>query len=188
MGGIIAFEMAQQLVAGGEEAPHLALVDTWHPSSIPPTRGAPVLLRPFIFLVGAMRRHLAAVLRLPPHQAVRYLREKSALLTEMLFYRDVYRGDRQKRYGHLVFESNYRAGSRYIPAPYPGRVHLFLAGDRNGETATDTRLAWCDLSGDSVVVRNAVTGVMDLLKKPYVNVFAERLAEWMRDAHLPVAD
>ena len=34
IGGIVAFEMAQQLIAAGEEPPLLALIDTWHPASI----------------------------------------------------------------------------------------------------------------------------------------------------------
>jgi amino acid adenylation domain-containing protein len=180
MGGIIAFEMAQQLVARGEETPHLALVDTWHPSSIQPTHGAAAKARPIVFLTRASRRHFDTVVKLPARQVVRYVREKSALIKEMLFYRDVYRGDRRKRYEGLVNEANYRAASSYVPTPYPGAIHLFLAGDGYGETPADTRLAWCSLSSNCTVVPNAVAEVADFLRKPYVKVFAERLADWAR--------
>ena len=119
------------------------------------------------------------MLKLPVSHGVRYFREKGALIKEMLFYRDVYRGDRRKRYMGLVREANYRAGSSYVPTPYAGAIHLFLVGDRYGETPADTRLVWCSLSSNCTVVPNGVADVIDFLKKPYVKVFAERLEQWM---------
>jgi amino acid adenylation domain-containing protein len=187
VGGLVAFEMAQQLVASGEEAPLLALIETWHPSSIPSTHGAPAVLRPFLFLVRGMSRHFGAMLRLPPRRAVRYFREKSAIVKEMLLYRDIYRGDRQKRYRDLIFEANYRAGSRYVPTAFAGHTQLFLAGGRHVEPDKDTRLVWRDLSESCDVVRNAAPDAMDLLGKPQVEIFANNLAKWMYESQMRAA-
>ena len=188
LGGIVAYEMAQQLVARGEEAPHLALVETWHPSSIRPTRGAPAAVRPLLFFARAMGRHLGEMVKLPVSQGIRYFREKGVLLREMLFYRDVYRGDRRKRYRDSVFEANYRAGSRYLPAPYAGSAHLFLANDKFVETVADTRLVWRELIENCIVVPNPVGDSMDLLQKPYVQVFADRLAQWMWESYMAAVE
>jgi thioesterase domain-containing protein len=183
VGGIVAFEIAQQLIASGEEPPLLALVETWHPSSVPVVRGAPAALRPLIFLVRGLGWHLGVMLSFPPREAFRYLRQKSAIVKEMILRRDIYRGDRYERYRDLVVEATYRAGSRYIPAAYAGRILLFLAGNRKVEADSDTRLVWCELARDGcLVVRTTAGGGGELLKKPYVNVLADNLAERLRES------
>jgi thioesterase domain-containing protein/acyl carrier protein len=189
VGGVIAFEMAQQLVACGEEVPLVALVETWHPSSIPPLRSTPVALRPFLFVVRGVGRHLGAMLRLPPRRAFRYFREKSAIINKMMFHRDIYRGDRYKRYSKPLVEANYRAGSHYVPAPFAGRLLLLHAGNRDIGSDTDTRLVWRDLAlGGCVVVRTAAASIPDLLKKPHVKALADGLAEQLRESQWRVAD
>ncbi|MBZ5622001.1 MAG: amino acid adenylation domain-containing protein [Acidobacteriia bacterium] len=183
VGGVVAFEMAQQLIASGEEPPLLALVETWHPRSVPVIRGAPVALRPWIFLVRGLGRHLGVMLSLPPREVFRYFRENSVIVKEMILRRDVYREDRYKRYRDLVWEANYRAGSRYIPAAYAGRILLFLAGNRKVEADSDTRLAWCELARDGCeVVRTTAGDLMDFLKKPHVKALADKLAEQLRES------
>ena len=70
------------------------------------------------------------------------------IVKEMILRRDIYRGDSYKRYRDLVFEANYRAGSRYIPTDYPGRILLLLAGNFKVGPELDTRLVWCELARD----------------------------------------
>jgi amino acid adenylation domain-containing protein len=178
MGGVIAFEMAQQLVAAGEEAPRLAMVETWHPSSIPTAGTAPAAFRSYRFLAEGVARHLAALSRLGPGEAIRYIREKSAIVKEMLLSRDVYRGNR-KHYEHRVFEANYRAGARYEPAYLPGCIRLFLAGGLEVDPALDTRLAWRDLSEEVSITKSTGTDVIDLLKGQHMGAFAESLKIWL---------
>jgi thioesterase domain-containing protein len=182
IGGIVAFEMAQQLIAAGEEPPLLALIDTWHPASIPKIRGAPAALRPLIFLFQGLGRHLRALLTLPPSRAVRHLRENSAIVKQMILRKDVYRGDRYKRYRDVVMEANYRAGSRYVPNRYPGRILLLIAENHKVQNDLDTRLVWRELAGKgSLVVRIPARESWELLKKPYVQALAESLTASLRD-------
>ncbi|HEY7387937.1 MAG TPA: amino acid adenylation domain-containing protein [Bryobacteraceae bacterium] len=190
MGGIVAFEMARQLIDAGEEAPLLILIETWHPKSIPEVRGgAPHVLRPFLFFVRGAMRHLRALLSLPPRQAGRYFRAKSGILKEMLLYRDVYRGDRYKRNHDLVFEANYRAGSRYIPGPYAGRIVHIVAGNLKVDRAIDTRLVWCDLAaGGCEMVGTSAARMWDLLKQPEVKELAERLTERLTEFEARAAE
>jgi amino acid adenylation domain-containing protein len=185
MGGLVAFEMAQQLVAQGEEAPLLVLVGTGHPSSIPPIEAIPAALHPFIFLLRGLGRHFGAMLRLRPREAFRYFRRKSAIVKEMVYHRDIYR---PKRYRQSVFEANYRAGSRYFPLPFPGRIVLFLTGDEQTENATDTSLVWCELAREGCAVcRNPASDFWELLRKPHVKAFADNLTDRMREWHTLVA-
>jgi amino acid adenylation domain-containing protein len=182
LGGVVAFEMAQQLIASGEEVPVLALVETWFPSSIPALRGAPAPLRPFIFLIRGLLRHLGAMLGLPPGQAIHYFRLKSAIIREMVRHRDIYRGEWSASYKNLVIEANYRAGSRYVPAPLPGRLLLFLAANRNRESDEEL-LAWSRLARQSCpVFRISGEDVNDLIRYPYVQELAVNLKEQLDES------
>ena len=183
VGGIVAFEIAQQLIASGEEPPLLALVETWHPTSVPVVQAASTVRRHLNFLVRGLRRHLVAMLSHPGLEAFRYLREKSTIVREMVVRRDIYRGDPYKRYTDLVFEATCRAASRYTPAAYPGRILLFLAGNLKVEKELDTRLTWCDLACNGcVVVRTAADGPLDLLKEPHARTLANEMAERLRES------
>jgi thioesterase domain-containing protein len=180
-GGIVAFEIAQQLIASGEEPPLLALIETWHPSSVPSIQGAPVPMRPWIFFGRGVARHLRAALQFPPREALRYVFQKSHIIREMILRRDVYRGD-HKRYRDLAVETTYRACSRYVPAAYAGRISLFLAGNLEIEANSDTRLCWRDFARDGcVVVRTNARALSDeILKRPHVEAVADQLAQQMR--------
>jgi amino acid adenylation domain-containing protein len=189
VGGIVAFEIAQQLIASGEEPPLLALVETWHPKSVPVVRGAPASLRPLIFLVRGLARHLRVMVSRRPREAFRHLRANCAIVKEMLLRRDIYRGDRYKRYRDLVWEASYRAGSRYIPAAYAGRVVLFLAGGLKVEADLDTRLFWLELArGGCEVVRTSAGGFGEFLKKPHAKDLADNLAARLRESRSVTAD
>jgi amino acid adenylation domain-containing protein len=182
VGGIVAFEMAQQLIASGEEPPLLALIETWHPQSVPLERSAPAMLRPWIFLAQGVGRHWGAMRRLPPREAFRYLQRSGAIVKEMILRRDVYRGDRYKRYRDLVVEVTYRAASHYVPVAYPGRILLFLAGNLQVEPGSDTRLLWCDLArAGAFVVRTRARDLGELLSKPHVRALAENLTQQLRE-------
>jgi amino acid adenylation domain-containing protein len=183
IGGIIAFEMAQQLIASGEEPSQIALVETWHPRSIHKIRAAPVGLRPLIFLARELGRHLGIMLNLSPGEAFRHLRGNIATVREIILRRDVYREGRYRHYIELLAEANYRAGSRYIPAAYPGRILLVYAGNLNIEADRDTRLVWRNFArGGCRVVRTAAAWGTEVLTKPHVKALAGSLAEWLRES------
>ena len=181
VGGIIAFEMAQQLIAAGEEPPLLALVETWHPRSVPAVNGAPAAVQPLIFLIRGLARHLIAPRHLRFREAVRYWRDNSTIIKEMILQRDVYRGDRFKRYTILLYTANCRAGSRYIPAPYPGHVLVYLAGNLKVDAEFETRLTWCELArGGHEVFEMPAADFKQLLKRPHVKILADNLSERLR--------
>jgi amino acid adenylation domain-containing protein len=183
IGGIIAFEMAQQLIASGEEPSQIALVETWHPRSIHKMRGAPVGLRPFIFLARGLGRHLGIMLKLSPGEASRHLRGNIATVREIILRRDVFREGKYGHYIEILAEANYRAGSRYTPAVYPGRILLVYAGNLKIEADRDTRLVWRNLARDGCrVVRTAAAWGGEVLTKPHVKALAGGLAEWLRES------
>jgi thioesterase domain-containing protein len=149
MGGVIAFEMAQQLAARGESVGLLALIETWSPTSLRPTRYRLLgFLHPLMFVMSGARRHLRVMRELPARTWVAYLREKGEIVREMIRERDVYRGDRSLYYQDLVSATNYRAMAKYVPRTYPGRMSLWLASKRPIDAGRDTRLTWGKLAAE----------------------------------------
>jgi aspartate racemase len=147
MGGVVAFEMAQQLAADGEQVALLALIETWSPTSLHPARFRLLaLLHPILFFCSGILRHLRVMWALPPKHWFAYVRDKSRIVKEMIQERDVYRGDRSLFYNDLVSATNYRAMARYVPRTYRGRMHLFLASRRPIDASRDTRLRWAKLA------------------------------------------
>ncbi|HVT93824.1 MAG TPA: amino acid adenylation domain-containing protein [Bryobacteraceae bacterium] len=187
LGGIIAFEMAQQLIASGEEAPLLILVETWHPTYVPLVRCAPAARRALTFLVRGLVRRISALLTPSPREVLASLRETCAIAREMILRQDIYRGDRYKRDRDLVVEITHRAVSQYTPTPYSGSVVLILAGNLENNADSDPRMVWGELArGGCAVVRTPASNFGELLKRPHVKVLAESVATRLQEASAAV--
>ncbi len=205
LGGLIAFEMAQQLQDAGQEVATLALFDTQAPD---PGRGRDPA-------VAEVARQLAelgagvAVLGVPEPGSA-HAEEDALVLAEVaLEMADAFGGDVGRMFAHLqtlspegqrdailahfeidqvyrddvrsgpervarlwnVLRAGYLAGVRYVPRPYPGRIAVFVAGDRRG---TDPSMGWGRLA--AVVATHVVPGNhASILKAPGVLKLAEAL-------------
>ncbi|HEY3320746.1 MAG TPA: amino acid adenylation domain-containing protein [Planctomycetota bacterium] len=144
MGGMVAFEMAQQLVRQGQKVGLLAMFDTCGPHLVRNAQRRP--------LAAALQRigeildnHCGNLARLTPREAGVYLMRKAkwakfrALekFTE-LFHRTSAIPDTLAR-----FEASAReAGRRYVVKPYPGRITLFRASHPWHEFKPDPHMGW----------------------------------------------
>jgi amino acid adenylation domain-containing protein len=188
-GGIVAFEMAQQLRAAGETVDLLALVDT-RPRIVVPDKSDEEILEG---IARDMARREGKTFAVSPADlaGVEPARRLDHVLAEMKAadlvapeMRDgvVRRFLRRRR-------SSAEAAARYTPRPYAGRVTLFraLAVDpldgatpegtarQGGSASSDPTLGWADLSVEPVE-SHAIPGYhAGLMFEPYVQVLAERL-------------
>jgi amino acid adenylation domain-containing protein len=147
MGGVIAFEMAQQLVKHGEEVALLALLDcqVHEPGIVEEVDQARLLTDFVIHLVGSYLNSATPEAR----QRFRHLDEQDALA----FHKEVQQVsmDRQlsfvleqtkqaglvpsdtdlSQFTHYfaVFRTNYQAVRHYQPEPYTGRATFFASED-----------------------------------------------------------
>jgi aspartate racemase len=184
-GGAVAYEMAQQLRAAGEEVAFLMLLDTW-----PPPRRRPILdslLRHshhITFLADAAKRNLMQLLRQPFHAWPGLLRNRTKVISEMIVQRDVYRGDSAAMYVDRVSRANYKAFSLYRPRPYDGALMLVFAATRNvGRVRRDPRLLWGALARGGCTRLDVPARDSGLiLKSPHVEVLAEWVAGALRNA------
>jgi thioesterase domain-containing protein len=189
IGGIIAFEIAQRLVACDEEISLLALIETWPPHCVPvPRRPVATLLR-LGSLARAVPRHVGVMLRLPLGQRFRYFRQKIAIIRDLLLPSriDSKDHDRSAHHSELVARANHRAAARYTPARYPGRILLFLPTEGSIEGDRDPRLVWGTFAEKGCRVINITGNRGNLLSRPHVQVLANNLTEQLRESQFRAA-
>ncbi len=156
VGGRIAFEMAQQLVAQNEEMSLLVLMD-----SVPPRLKRPGLryyLRRLAY--NAKHRQLTKAL-------LRKVRKGSfENLTS------------QQGFG-LISDAITRISVRYKPQAYSGRIVYFQAEDRRGLANEPLQGvgAWRELAVGELDVRVVSGDHFRILKEPHVQVLAQQLRE-----------
>jgi amino acid adenylation domain-containing protein len=157
-GGVVAYEMAQQLVGRGEQV-ILAIMETWHPRSYP-----------------AHRNDYKELWHLPFREWPSYWRGKLGSIKNLL-KREWFHNSNLEDYTDLVASATLYAVSHYHPKPYPGCLLNVIASTRPLSHSTqDTRLAWSELAltGDQTVFMPAEDSGR-LFVSPHVQELAHHL-------------
>jgi phthiocerol/phenolphthiocerol synthesis type-I polyketide synthase E len=148
MGGLVAYEMAQQIVEAGEEVDLLALLDTAAPSAMPrhPEGDAEIL---DYLLRGRLPVTLEELSKLSPDEQLSLVltqaRETGALPPDL----DL---DGARRLVAMV-RSHLTALFGYRPRPYPGKVLFFRAGERQAWDAPYPERAWIELAQGGIEIQ-----------------------------------
>ncbi len=170
MGGMVAFEMAQRLIAAGEEVALLTLMDTPRMDQLP---GRPQSSGEFL---GAMVQGTVPLTReelagLEPEEqlalVVGRMNEPDPELTRRLL---------------RVRLANTIALFDYTPQPYPGSLLFFRAVERRPVDDPHPELHWPPLARDGVEVL-FVSGTHESMHEaPNVGAIAKRLRRRLREA------
>ena len=131
MGGTVAFEVAQQIRAQGEQVALLALFDTMDWSKVPPAS----ILDKSYHTVERLAFHAANFSRLDRQGKAQFLREKVDILRARI---PVWRGMLVAKFSQApragssesvllakIWQTNDRASASYVPKPYVGTVTDF---------------------------------------------------------------
>ncbi|MCP4664192.1 MAG: amino acid adenylation domain-containing protein [bacterium] len=180
MGGNVAYEMAQQLTARGHRVAFLGMIDAaaTHGDAAPMVDDEPRLLARFALEIGLPIEPAAS-----PEPADEATAEIN--LTELL--------ERGKRRGLLpadvelthvrrlyqIFKANLRALCRYLPRPYSGAIHLFMAAQPLADDH-DLSTGWKRLVSrvtTEVTPGNHFTAV----REPHVEALARQLAACLQE-------
>ena len=175
-GGIVAFEMGQQLFASGQEVAMLALFDTPTPWAAAPKplfkklagylhnvrRFGPGYIREKLGQrMGDLRLNLRRRLRAPEESATQILAD-------------------EVRLRHLLGET----AARYDLRAYPGRITLFALAHRDGMSDSlfdpalfdvDPQLGWGRLAAGGVEVHELPGEHLSIFQEPHVRSLAEKL-------------
>lgn len=180
-GGLVAFEMAQQLTQAGQQIELLAILDTpapCHKSSF--YQSLKFLLGtalwstlPFLLDYSALtterlqsrswvsRTQWAAIARLLPEESRLQLLDESAIRSLL-----------------PIVYANSQATYRYIPQPYPQRLTLFKAAEQPDAFKHEPALGWSRLVAD-VQLHHVPGNHLSLLKQPHVQALAQELGQYL---------
>ncbi|HET6178196.1 MAG TPA: amino acid adenylation domain-containing protein [Candidatus Sulfotelmatobacter sp.] len=155
-GGTVAFEMARQLRAQGEEVALLALFDT------------------FPGKYEAATSLLLKLGRMPARDQLDYIQRKTGQ----------YARNWKRRIDRMFLPQalkNVRrgiqiAGEHYSPHPYPGDVTLFRASEKSLRGARDSAAGWNGLAAGKLEIFEIPGGHVSILSEPQVQVLAGHLA------------
>ncbi len=180
-GGVVAFEIAQQLVAAGEKVALLALLDTSNPllyyKETPP-------------LSYQLYIHWLNLNRLEPKQKLNYFVDlvigNSQGLMEKIagkFYQ--WTGRALPNSGELpelfrrIEEVNRLAVRNYVPKRYSGKVTLLRAIERPTRKYYDPYLGWGEIAAGGVEIVEVPGHHKTLILEPCVRFLAEKLREYL---------
>ncbi|NEO94698.1 MAG: non-ribosomal peptide synthetase, partial [Moorea sp. SIO3G5] len=176
LGGLIAWEMAQQLTDSGEEVALLALIDSYPPMAKPsdePEDRATLLASIAQDLGGLYSKSLGVSVEqlrnLEEHQQLAVIVE--AAKAAAIFPPEA---DFQQMYYWLqVFQANSQALHRYVPQPYIGKIVLFCAEE--SQKTTKGMMAWQQLALGGVEAYSIPGDHYTIIQDPQVQGLAKQL-------------
>jgi len=195
-GGVVAYEMACQLEAAGENVAHLCLINSNPPnSSYTAFRWTPVLA--WRFLCNLLSRALLSC-RLPPKYRREFLRRNISLvgnrvrrffgqnsvsgasLDELLDTRNY--SEQQQR----VWETHVRALAKFRARSFHGCVTLFRSRVHHLFCSFDAACGWSDFAANGVEIRIIPGAHETVMDEPHVSVLARQLRAVLNNANAAV--
>jgi acyl-CoA synthetase (AMP-forming)/AMP-acid ligase II/thioesterase domain-containing protein/NAD(P)-dependent dehydrogenase (short-subunit alcohol dehydrogenase family)/acyl carrier protein len=160
LGGLVAFEMAQQLKVRGQSVNFLGLFDTYTPEVVnnPPE----IIYMSYIFFLNLLR--------------LRNLEKLTFIVARLKFrFEKILRNRSTKR----LYQAHMQAAKTYSPQVYQGEVTLYKASSpKAAEGYLYPRLGWEKIVVENLNVHEVPGGHAysdSLLCKPHVNILAEKL-------------
>ena len=186
LGGMVAFEMAQQLLTQGEEIGMLALLDTY-PSGYARLLREQTTVRGRLRLaiglaIGRSKSHLANLGALSLKEKLSYLIAKSKFAPRKMksqLWRRLNSsfenlGRPLPRALQDIKELNSLAVRQYVPRIYGGHVTLFWAST-DLRASVDFVEGWRELAGGGIEVHEIPGTHLDIVKDPHVRELASKL-------------
>ncbi|MGB3531924.1 MAG: amino acid adenylation domain-containing protein [Microcoleaceae cyanobacterium] len=180
-GGVVAFEIAQQLLEKGQEVSLLALLDPWVPILLDANKQIDNL-----YLSGALSRYFGGIFgtdnlvtdeelkALPPEEKIEFIIDKAEKLG--LFPPEDSREKNRRFVDVLVgtLKATYGYKRRY----YPGKVTVFRPQERHLH-ASDPQLVWVELyavlDAADIELVNISGSHYSMMKSPHLEILAKSL-------------
>lgn len=177
LGGLVAFEMARQFRAAGEEVGLVALVESYPsgPGESDREAGQGELFVPFIRHLGLPVGHFtgdaAEFRRLAADARLDYVLERIMAAEEV--YAQL--GLAGMRRLFEVFEVHTRAARAYEPAPHEGRVSLIYGADGDEGARAAASAVWSGIATKGIELRVVPGDHYSIFERPNVEALAGEL-------------
>jgi amino acid adenylation domain-containing protein len=178
-GGVVAFEIAQQLLAGGDRVGLLALIDSAYPdpSARPARSGARALLRLALKRMWTLRRLGLRTVAASLFAFLQIARAESVATARMRVALQLRAQARGVSEDHVAWvQSDARAFADYRPAPYPGQLTFFWA-EESPRDVGDTRLRWKEVALGGFDLRPLPGTHWTAFEEPFVEFTAGALSD-----------
>jgi thioesterase domain-containing protein len=181
MGGLVAFEMAQQLQVQGQSVELLALLDariTPPDEKVPDADFDAMLLADFVRYFGLSSDLAKSLAQLPRDEVLNRVLEQAQ--SAGLVPPDV--GISQAHRFVELLKGDFQASRNYELHLYPGRVALFKASEELEGTSPDPTLGWSQWAVEGVEVHVVPGNHANMVYQPHVEVLAEKLRDCLNHA------
>lgn len=156
LGGLVAFEIAQQLHQQGQEVSKLVMIDSFAPAAanISSEIDEVSLIADFASYIGGVvgKEFSVSMAELKPLHAEEQLQY---ILVQARKFGVLPPGIESEEMRHRleVFKANSQAMARYTPQPYPGRITFFCA-EESMKQKQDPSLGWAAVATGSIITHN----------------------------------
>jgi thioesterase domain-containing protein len=170
MGGIVALEMAQQLMATGEQVGLVVMFDTYGPHYFEFFASEK---SPRHELVHTLRRHARSVSALSPREAYDYIQSRAAARLRDRWEQVASRAYRTAgrplphtlRY-HELQRLNVDILLKYEPAPYAGKIVLFRALEQPRGVYQEPTMGWSGIARGGLQLVNIPANHNNIIEQP----------------------
>jgi acyl-CoA synthetase (AMP-forming)/AMP-acid ligase II/thioesterase domain-containing protein/acyl carrier protein len=179
-GGVVAFEMAQQLLADGKEVGLLVLIDTRLGRDHKFVEDNRMRDSRIFALARVLDDYIGQLLML--HAKGRL---KHAIQLVKVIVKNALTGfgarlfpqveDTNTRDQRKVLEANQQAIKAYMPRMYPGRLTFVMCTDDSSRSSQDSRLAWGRVAAEGLEIHVLAGDHLTVLEEPQLKVLADQL-------------
>ena len=176
-GGLVGYEMAQQLRAASQEVGFVGLLDTYQQHYLK-TLPRPSLLQVARKHARKARKHISTLIAGP--RRWEYVRSRLQLFHVNVAKNYLYAfylktGRPLPKTIETVRYINPMAGANYVPAPLDGRLTLFRASIREPGEEFDRNLGWTGLGLRGLEVVDIPGSHLDVAEEPNVRTLAQQI-------------
>jgi aspartate racemase len=176
--GIVAYEMAQQLVTQDQKVALLVLFDTYCPTLSVNSlnfNSLQIHLRNLSQL--EMKEKLAYIMMKVKYKIEHYLRWIKAFFRKVAekFYLKFKLPMPYALHYSLIVEANQKLASDYALQVYPGKVTLFRASDQAVRYDQVSDLGWSAMAVGGVEIHQVPGDHLGMFQEPHVQMLAEKL-------------
>lgn len=177
LGGLIAFEMAQQLTRNGEKVAFLGLIDPRNP---------PTLLEEII-LDDEFSSSAVGSNQDDSFSYIHRLKNEALRKPPITFPDDLVPSDPVAK---KVMQNNIRARDIYIPKVYHGNGTFFWASQTPGDLGFyhDPRVCWTNLFTKGLDIQKLNTNHFEILSEPHVNELAAKIISCLNNLEITTSE
>jgi amino acid adenylation domain-containing protein len=200
VGGVLAFEVAQQLKARGAEVAFLGILDTWSPGYVKRLEAHRALIFHAV-IRGRKRWQKACRIPMIVRELCRFRGRKDEFVTFLAHHHTVARRffpsyaeriaaelarNPQTQYDTWLRDYLDRVAAAYIPTVYRGQIHLFRAALEARPPLSDPWLGWEALSSMPLRRANVAANHESICRPPGVSDTAIAVADAIEKTRVDV--